>query len=289
MTRPRTSGRIELLTTRFGTSGQVLAEFYVNAQRKGSTPLTAEAAKEWVVRLSKKAFQPVDFNVIRAGIEASRRYQISYWDGAIIAAAERLGAKVARIPKTSITGRPMGRSASKTPSSPPDQRSETAMSILVDKNTKIIVQGLTGKTGGFHTEQALAYHGTQMVGGVHPTKGGTNWTGSHGETLPIYASVAEASDATGADASVIYVPPSGAAAAIIEAIDAEIPFITCITEGIPVLDMVKVKRRLEGSEVAPAGPQLPRHPDARTSARSASCRAPSSRRARSASCRARAP
>ena len=89
------------------------------------------------------------------------------------------------------------------------------MSILVNKDTKIIVQGLTGKTGGFHTEQALAYHGTQMVAGVHPTKGGTNWTGSHGETLPIYASVAEAKDATGADASVIYVPPSGAAAAII--------------------------------------------------------------------------
>ena len=91
------------------------------------------------------------------------------------------------------------------------------MSILVNKDTKIIVQGLTGKTGGFHTEQALAYHGTQMVAGVHPTKGGTNWTGSHGETLPIYASVAEAKDATGADASVIYVPPSGAAAAIIAA------------------------------------------------------------------------
>ena len=112
------------------------------------------------------------------------------------------------------------------------------MSILVNKDTKIIVQGLTGKTGGFHTEQALAYHGTQMVAGVHPTKGGTNWTGSHGETLPIYASVAEAKDATGADATVIYVPPAGAAAAIIEAIDAEVPFITCITEGIPVLDMV---------------------------------------------------
>ena len=90
------------------------------------------------------------------------------------------------------------------------------MSILVDKTTKIIVQGLTGKTGGFHTEQALAYHGTQMVGGVHPTKGGQTWTGSHGETLPIYASVAEARDATKADATVIYVPPAGAAAAIIE-------------------------------------------------------------------------
>ena len=131
------------------------------------------------------------------------------------------------------------------------------MSILVDKNTKIIVQGLTGKTGGFHTEQALAYHGTQMVAGVHPTKGGTNWTGSHGESLPIYASVAEAKEATGADASVIYVPPSGAAAAIIEAIDAEIPFITCITEGIPVLDMVKVKRHLEGSKSRLLGPNCP--------------------------------
>lgn len=85
---------IELLTTRFGTSGQVLAEFYVNAQRKGSVPLTADEAKEWVFRLSKKAFQPVDFAVIRNGIEHARRYQMSYWDGAIIAAAERLGARV---------------------------------------------------------------------------------------------------------------------------------------------------------------------------------------------------
>ena len=85
------------------------------------------------------------------------------------------------------------------------------MSILVNRDTKIIVQGLTGKTGGFHTEQALAYYGTQMVGGVHPTKGGQTWTGSNGESLPIYASVAEAKDATGADASVIYVPPAGAA------------------------------------------------------------------------------
>ena len=85
---------IELLTTRFGTSGQVLAEFYVNAQRKGSVPLTADEAKEWVLRLSKKAFQPIDYAVIRGGIEHARRYRISYWDGAIIAAAERLGAHV---------------------------------------------------------------------------------------------------------------------------------------------------------------------------------------------------
>ncbi|MBX3596483.1 MAG: succinate--CoA ligase subunit alpha [Rhizobiaceae bacterium] len=131
------------------------------------------------------------------------------------------------------------------------------MSILVDKNTKIIVQGLTGKTGTFHTEQALAYHGTQMVAGVHPSKGGEKWTGSKGETLPIYASVAEARDATGANASVIYVPPAGAGAAIIEAIEAEIPFIVCITEGIPVMDMVKVKARLDRSKSRLLGPNCP--------------------------------
>ena len=131
------------------------------------------------------------------------------------------------------------------------------MSILVDKNTKIIVQGLTGKTGSFHTEQALAYHGTQMVAGVHPKKGGENWTGANGETLPIFATVGEAKEATGADASVIYVPPAGAAAAIIEAIDAEIPFIVCITEGIPVLDMVKVKARLDRSKSRLLGPNCP--------------------------------
>lgn len=82
------------------------------------------------------------------------------------------------------------------------------MSILVNKNTKVLVQGLTGKTGTFHTEQALAYYGTQMVGGIHPKKGGETWTGSKGESLPIFASVAEAKEKTGADASVIYVPPA---------------------------------------------------------------------------------
>ena len=131
------------------------------------------------------------------------------------------------------------------------------MSILVDKNTKVIVQGLTGKTGTFHTEQALRYYGTQMVAGVHPKKGGENWHGSEGETLPIFASVADAKEATGADASVIYVPPAGAADAIIEAIEAEIPFITCITEGIPVLDMVRVKARLDRSNSRLLGPNCP--------------------------------
>ena len=131
------------------------------------------------------------------------------------------------------------------------------MSILVDKNTKVIVQGLTGKTGTFHTEQALRYYGTQMVGGVHPKKGGEIWHGSEGESLPIFASVAEAKEATGATASVIYVPPAGAADAIIEAIEAEVPFITCITEGIPVLDMVRVKARLDRSNSRLLGPNCP--------------------------------
>jgi succinyl-CoA synthetase alpha subunit len=131
------------------------------------------------------------------------------------------------------------------------------MSILINKNTKILVQGLTGKTGTFHTEQALAYHGTKMVGGINPKKGGETWTGSAGESLPIYATVAEAKDATGADASVIYVPPAGAAAAILEAIEAEIPLIVCITEGIPVADMIKVKARLDASKSRLIGPNCP--------------------------------
>ncbi len=131
------------------------------------------------------------------------------------------------------------------------------MSILVDKNTKVIVQGLTGKTGTFHTEQALAYYGTQMVGGIHPKKGGEKWTGSKGETLPIFATVAEARDVTGATASVVYVPPAGAAEAILEAIEAEIPLIVCITEGIPVMDMVKVKARLDKSKSRLIGPNCP--------------------------------
>jgi succinyl-CoA synthetase alpha subunit len=131
------------------------------------------------------------------------------------------------------------------------------MSILVNKDTKVLVQGLTGKTGTFHTEQALAYHGTQMVGGIHPKKGGTTWEGSSGHKLPIFASVKEGKDATGANASVVYVPPAGAAAAIIEAIDAEIPLIICITEGVPVMDMVKVKARLDESNSRLVGPNCP--------------------------------
>lgn len=131
------------------------------------------------------------------------------------------------------------------------------MSILVNKDTKVIVQGLTGKTGTFHTEQALAYHGTQMVAGTHPKKGGQDWNGSSGESLPIFATVAAAKEATGANASVIYVPPAGAAAAIEEAIDAEIPLITCITEGVPVLDMVRVKEKLSRSKSRLIGPNCP--------------------------------
>ncbi len=131
------------------------------------------------------------------------------------------------------------------------------MSILVDKDTKILVQGLTGKTGTFHTEQALAYFGTKMVGGTHPKKGGQEWRGADGDVLPIFTTVAEGKEATGANASVIYVPPAGAAAAIIEAIDAEIPLIVAITEGVPVLDMVRVKARLAKSGSRLIGPNCP--------------------------------
>ncbi len=134
------------------------------------------------------------------------------------------------------------------------------MSILVNKDTKVLVQGLTGKTGTFHTEQALAYHGTQMVGGIHPKKGGETWTGKVGDgtaDLPIFATVAEGKEKTGANASVIYVPPAGAATAIIEAIEAEIPLIVCITEGIPVMDMVHVKARLDKSKSRLIGPNCP--------------------------------
>jgi len=127
------------------------------------------------------------------------------------------------------------------------------MSILIDKNTKVICQGLTGSQGTFHTQQAIAY-GTKMVGGVTPGKGGQK----HAETgLMVYNSVKEARVATEADASVVYVPPPFAADAICEAIDAEIPLIICITEGIPVLDMVKVKRALDGSKSRLIGPNCP--------------------------------
>jgi succinyl-CoA synthetase alpha subunit len=125
------------------------------------------------------------------------------------------------------------------------------MSILIDRNTKVICQGITGSQGTFHTEQAIAY-GTLMVGGVTPGKGGTTHVG-----LPVFDTVAEAAERTGADASVIYVPPPFAADSICEAIDAEIPLIVCITEGIPVLDMVRVKRSLAGSKSRLIGPNCP--------------------------------
>jgi succinyl-CoA synthetase alpha subunit len=125
------------------------------------------------------------------------------------------------------------------------------MSILIDKNTKVICQGITGQQGTFHTEQAIAY-GTQMVGGVTPGKGGMTHVG-----LPVFDSVHDAVAKTGASASVIYVPPPFAADSILEAIDAEIELIICITEGIPVEDMVKVKRSLAGSKSRLIGPNCP--------------------------------
>ena len=131
------------------------------------------------------------------------------------------------------------------------------MSILINKDTKIIVQGLTGKTGTFHTEQALAYHGTQMLAGTHPKKGGQRWSSANGQSLPLFTTVAEAKNVTGANASVIYVPPAGAAAAIEEAIDAGINLITCITEGVPVQDMVRVKEKLDKSKSRLIGPNCP--------------------------------
>jgi succinyl-CoA synthetase alpha subunit len=125
------------------------------------------------------------------------------------------------------------------------------MSVLVDRNTRVICQGFTGAQGTFHSEQAIAY-GTRMVGGVTPGKGGATHLG-----LPVFDTVKDAAEATGADASVVYVPAAFAADAILEAIDAEIPLVVCITEGVPVLDMVKVKRALSGAGTRLVGPNCP--------------------------------
>jgi succinyl-CoA synthetase alpha subunit len=125
------------------------------------------------------------------------------------------------------------------------------MAVLIDSGTKVICQGFTGSQGTFHSEQALAY-GTQMVGGVTPGKGGTTHLG-----LPVFDTVADAVERTGANASVIYVPPPVAADAILEAVDTGVPLVVCITEGIPVLDMVRVKRALAGSRTRLVGPNCP--------------------------------
>lgn len=125
------------------------------------------------------------------------------------------------------------------------------MAIMVNKNTKVICQGFTGREGTYHSEQAIAY-GTNMVGGVTPGKGGTDHLG-----LPVFDTVGDARERTGANASVIYVPPPFAADAILEAIDAEMELVVCITEGIPVLDMVKVKRALSASKTRLVGPNCP--------------------------------
>src|SRR5262245_2348896 len=143
------------------------------------------------------------------------------------------------------------RRSSRRSKAPKSLQRHIPMSVLIDKNTKVICQGFTGKNGTFHSEAALAY-GTKMVGGTSPGKGGSTHLG-----LPVFDTVSEAKAKTGADASVIYVPPPGAADAIAEAIEAEIPLIICITEGIPVADMVKVKRSLCGSKSRLIGPNCP--------------------------------
>src|SRR5499427_7472283 len=127
----------------------------------------------------------------------------------------------------------------------------SAMSILIDKSTRVVTQGITGATGQFHTRACREY-GSQMVAGVTPGRGGTDFEG-----IPIFDTVAQAVAATGADASVIYVPPAGAADAILEAADAGVPLVVCITEGVPILDMVRVKRWLEGRPTRLIGPNCP--------------------------------
>ena len=237
-----------------GISTQVIGEFVSNVQKpkRMARPLSPAETAFWVNTLFRLPIIEVDRQIVETALVVQGRYQLSYWDSQIIAAAERLGADVLYSEDLSH-GQIYGSCAAKIRFDriePPTAES-LYMSILVNADTKVITQGFTGKNGTFHSEQAMAY-GTKLVGGVSPGKGGSIHLG-----LPVFDTVAEAREKTGADASVIYVPPPGAADAICEAIDAETPLIVCITEGIPVLDMARVKRALQGSKSILVGPNCP--------------------------------